>query len=570
MRRRDLLGLIGLGAAAGEAVAREIAQRIEDSSRELRFVGRKTGAHPFRVRPLGKRPHMIVITLDMVSPDHYHPSRSFRAEMELPAIEGLLSDSVVFDNAFCHSPLCAPARAALATGRYSYITANGERAHDGHEIALRPGDVIFQEYLKATGYRTKHAGKGHLGTQKFMDAFDENDNAWDRWAPPIYDDEAYLAHLRRLGVKQQRYKREIVGYGQDRQTPWTSLGGWIEQADGRPFPLEAQYTHYLVERAIEKLDSALADADGSQPVYLQLDVFDPHQPFSIPAGFEARERALAAAAAALPPSYERLRARDFAPNPEWPKIYHFYQRTWGLYDPETLRRYRVANALQVEVVDRALAKLLEALKQRGLYDESLILFTCDHGEMNGRRGLVDKGVYLFPDVLRVPLAFKMPASSGIAPRALSLPVSHLDVAPTLLELAGVEPQERLDGRSLIPDMDGSRAPADRDLLFECGWHTGVNFACGIQSWSASGPHMLYAYNLSSSVDELYDLNAVDAENLAARPEHKKLHAEMVARLGAFVSADPRWRGYWHSLQVDHYVLLPKPSKGDRQMFRPAR
>src|SRR6185369_2296334 len=175
-------------------------------------------------------------------------------DMNLPAMRGLFNDSVVFNNALCASPLCAPARAALATGRYTYITANGERAHDGHETILRPSDVIFQEYLKATGYKTKHAGKGHLGTQKFMDAFDENDNAWDRWAPPVQDDEAYLTYLRRLGVKRQRYKREIVGLQPDRKSPGNSLGGWIEQSDGKPFPLEAQYSYFLAQRAIEKLD----------------------------------------------------------------------------------------------------------------------------------------------------------------------------------------------------------------------------------------------------------------------------------------------------------------------------
>ncbi|MDP2996610.1 MAG: sulfatase-like hydrolase/transferase, partial [Bryobacterales bacterium] len=229
MNRRNFLGL----AAAADP---------------LRFINRKAGLHPFRVREAGKRPHVFVIALDMVSPDHYHPSRTLHRDMNLPNIRSIMSDGVVFNNAFTVAPLCAPARAALATGRYPYITANGERAHDGHETILRPTDVIFQEYLKATGYRTKHAGKGHLGTQKFMDAFDENDNAWDRWAPPIQDDEQYLAYLGRLGVKPQRYRKEIVGLEQDRKSRRLSLGGWIEQADGRPFPLQAQYSYYLAER----------------------------------------------------------------------------------------------------------------------------------------------------------------------------------------------------------------------------------------------------------------------------------------------------------------------------------
>ncbi len=566
MNRRKFLGLAAAATAAGDTVAREVANRTEASETHpaLRFINRKTGAHPFRARDKGRRPHVFLITLDMVSPDHWHPSRALWRKMQLPTIRSLCREGVFFSNAFCASPLCAPARAALATGRYTYITANGERAHDGHETILRPNDVIFQEYLKASGYTTKHAGKGHLGTQKFMDAFDENDNAWDRWAPPIHDDELYLTYLRRLGVKPQRYRKEIWGLQQDRKTRLASLGGWVEQSDGKPFPVEAQYTHYLVERAIEKLDAALAeDASRMNPLYLQLDIFDPHQPFSIPDGFGEREKALRAAFP-LPPSYEEVRARDWRRSADEPKVYDFYRKDWGLYEPDTVRDYRVANALQMEVIDRALAKFIAALKSRGLYDESVILFTCDHGEMNGRRGLVDKGVYLFPDVLRVPLAIKMP---GVQPRTVEAPVSHMDIAPTLLDVAGVEAIERLDGQSLTPYLAGTGTPADRELVFECGWHVGVNFACAVQRWQPGGAHHLYAYNCSSTVDELYDLNDMDPKNLAGRAEFRRLHSEMVSRMGAILERDPRWIGYWHSFRIDHYFDLPKPA-GDVQMFRP--
>lgn len=548
-------------AAAGAAAAQEIAGRIEGP---LRFLNKKTGQHPFRARPVERRPNIFLVTVDMVSPDHWHHARAMHREMELPTLRALERDSVSFRNAFCASPLCAPARATLATGRYTYITANGERAHDGHETILRPDDVIFQEYLKATGYQTRHSGKGHLGTQKFMDAFDENVSPWDRWAPPIYDDEQYLAHLRRLGVKQQRYRREIRGLQQDRKTPQASMGGWIEQSDGRPFPFEAQYTPYLVERALQKLDASEGE---DAPIYLQLDVFDPHQPFTVPAGFEERERHLRRVVG-LPASYEKVRARDWKTIPTEPKIYDFYRRSWGLYDPATVLDYRVANALQMEVIDRALGRFIAELKRRKLYDDALIIFTADHGEMNGRRALADKGVYLFPDVLRVPLAVKPPAGWGIRPHAVDAPVSHLDIAPTLLEVAGVEPAARLDGQSLMGHLKGTAPAADRELLFECGWHTGVNFACATQRWDPAGRHHLYTYNLSSEVDELYDLNDTDAENLAQNPEHRALHTEMVRRLGGFLERDPRWIGYWHSFRVDRYHQLPRREGGDYQMFRP--
>jgi len=566
MDRRNFLGWMGSLAAARRLLGQEIAWRTEGS--DLRFIQRKEGRHPYRLREAGPRPDIILITLDMVSPDHWHPGRALQREMDLAAIRDLARESVVFHNCFTTSPLCAPARAALATGRYTYITANGERAHDGHQTVLRPDDVIFQEYLKAFGYQTRHAGKGHLGTQKFIEAFDENVKAWDRWAPPIHDDEDYLAHLRRLGVKGFRYKKEIYGLQQDRRTPWARWGGWWEQANGEPFPMEAQYTHYLVDRAMVKLDAALEQASPQRaPLFLQLDIFDPHQPFSIPAGFENRERELRRLIR-LPASYHRVRQNDWRRFPNEPKIYDFYRKNWGLYREETAIDYMVANALQMEVVDHALRKFFRALRERGLYDEALIVFTVDHGEMNTRSALVDKGVYLYPEVLRVPLVIKPPRSWQVAPHTVDAPVCHLDIPRTLLEVAGIEPMARLDGESLLPYIRGTGVPHNREFLMECGWHVGVNFACGIQRWDRNGQHYLYVYNCSDEVDELYDLNEEEPRNLAGDPGFKKLHQEMVQYLGAFLERDVRWLGYWHSFRIDHYFELPKPGGGDVQMFRP--
>ncbi|RPJ56138.1 MAG: sulfatase [Acidobacteria bacterium] len=564
MRRRTFLGVSAgsLGAAFGQTGGQASGQR-DDS--EVLYLQKKRGKHSFRATP-GRRPNIFLISADMVSPDHYHPSRELHRHMRLPALQSLRDDAVEFSNAFAGCPLCAPARAMMMTGRYTYITANGERAHDGHETVLRPDDVIFPEYLKAIGYTNRHCGKGHLGVAKFIDGFDENVDAWDRWAPPIYDDEGYLAYLRGMGVKPQRYRKELFGLEPDRKTPRAALGGWITQADGAPFPLEAQYTRYLIEQAIQKIDAA-RDAGTGSPIYLQLDLFDPHQPFSIPSGLEDREKELSAAFG-LPETYKDVTTRDWRPAPGEPKVYDFYRRSWGLYDGATVKSYRVANALQMEVIDRSIARFLQALKERGLYDESVIIFCADHGEMNGRHALVDKGVYLYPDVLRIPLVIKMPKSYGIKRHRVEAPVSQLDLAPTLLSLTGVAPQERFDGQSLLGYLDESKSPVDRELLFECGWHTGVNFACAVQRWKSSGEHHLYTYNASAFEDELYDLNALEARNLAPNPQFKTIRQEMIARMGRLLRNDPRWIGYWHSFRVDHYWNLPREKAGDYQMFRP--
>jgi arylsulfatase A-like enzyme len=564
MDRRKFLSVTSASlAAAGIPGQNKVAgekSKTENSPR--RFIDEKTGKNPFRVSTgRGKLPNIFVISMDMVSPDFYQPSRPLSRELHLPTLHGLMDDGVFFRNAFDTVPLCAPSRASYLTGRYTYVLGNGERAPEGLETELRPDDVIYPEYLKKIGYVTKHCGKCHVGTKKFIDAFGENDNPWNQWSPPVYQDEIFLEYQRRLGVKPQKYSKEIVLLQRDRKTPGNSLGGWIVQSDGKPFPLDAQYSSYLVRRAINKLEDALTSpATRGRPVFLQLDIFDPHQPLSVPEGFGQREKELRQVMT-LPETYKKVRERDWKPFPNQPEIYDLYRDYWGLYNPQSLMDYRVGYALQMEVVDRALARLIRALKDKGLYDASLIVVMSDHGEMNGRWGVIDKGVYLYPDVVRTPLVIKMPSSMGIRSRTVDAPVSLLDLAPTLLSVAGITAEARMDGQSLLPLLDGSATPADRDLIFSCGWHVGVNFACGIQKWDEKGNHHLYSYNASSRIDELYDLNAVEAENLAQQPEHAALRIEMIDRLGALLQSDERWGGYWSPFRVDKFFELPRISGG---------
>ena len=565
MNRRELLGLTAGAAAVGALPKRSQAMPPDKSvGPAVHYINEQTGEGPYR-KAERTTPHIFLITADMVSPDFYLPSRPLSQQLHLPAIRSLMRDGAFFSNAFCTVPLCAPSRASYLTGRYSYILGNGERAPRGLDSELKPTDIIWPEYLKASGYVARHSGKSHVGTKKFIDAFGENDHPWDRWSPPIYIDDGFLDYQRRLGVKPQKYSREIVFLQQDRKTPGNSAGGWIVQEDGKPFPLEAQYSYYLMQRACNELaDAALSPVTKSRPIYYELDLFDPHQPLTIPAGFEKRESELRKSMD-LPETYKKVKARDWKRFEDQPEIYDIYRKYWGLYNSESLREYRIAYALQMELVDQVIGVFIQKLKSLGLYENSILVFNSDHGEMNGRWGLIDKGVYLYPDVLRVPLVVKPPAAMGIRGRVVQAPVSLMDIGPTILSAVGLEPEVKFDGRSLLPYLQEPAPSGDRDLLFFGGWHVGVNFPCGIQRWNADGSHYLYSYNCSSPVDELYDLNAVDAENLAQKPEHAALRKKMIERLGSILEADPRWTGYWAEFRIAKYFDLPK-SRGDMQLF----
>jgi arylsulfatase A-like enzyme len=565
VNRRTFCNLAAGALFSKNLLPNAAAQSPDNAGSRLRFTRANSGAWPFVESGEGRAPNILFISADMVGPDLYHPSRPLSRHVQIPHIRSLMQDGTFFSNAFCTVPLCSPSRASYLTGRYSYILGNGERAPNGLDSQLRPDDTIFPEYLKAAGYVTRQVGKCHVGAKKFLDAFGENDQPWDRWSPPVFDDDDFLAYQRSLGVKPQKYSREIVFKMQDRKSPGNSVGGWILQQDGKPFPLEAHYTYYLGKKAIETVESLIENGSAKRnPIYMQLDIFDPHQPFSIPAGFEERERELRKIMT-LPDSYDAAQKRNFERAPNEPEIIDIYRRYWGIYDPEKLIDYRIAYILQMELVDHVIGMVLSRMKELGLYDDMHISFISDHGEMNGRRALVDKGVYLYPDILRVPLVIKPPRNVPRTHATVDSPVSLLDLSRTLLDFAGIKPEAKLDGISLVPYLRDGHGSEDRTLLFFGGWHVGVNFDCGIQHLAHDGHRYLYGYNCTSRQDELFDLDSVDAVNLIDSPQHAQVRAELIDRLGAALQADPRWVGYWSEFRIARYNDLPKTT-GDMQLF----
>ncbi|MCM8757228.1 MAG: sulfatase-like hydrolase/transferase, partial [Candidatus Omnitrophica bacterium] len=449
------------------------------------------------------------------------------------------------------------------TGRYPYILVNEERSHDGFETELRADEVIFPEYLKAAGYLIGHVGKSHIGTASFIRAFGENCAPWNRWAPPIWDDADYQAYLKTLDVKPPKFVRKIQGKKPDRQTLGNLYGGWVGQEDGKPFPVDATYPHYLVTRAMNQLERLLDKRKPGQPVYFQIDLFAPHQPFFIPSDLAEREKSLRQKMS-LPASYEKWVTNDYRWDEPQPKIYEIYRRNWGLYDQKTAFDYFIAGILQMEVVDLALNRFLRFLKEEGLLEKCVFLLTSDHGEMNLEQGLIDKGVYGHPRIARVPLLLKLPGFSSA--RVVEEPVCLLDVAPTMFNLAGIEALAGLDGESLLVRLE-QPSVRRKPFLFEATWHVAPNPAVAIHDYQGSEKHYRYVYNLCSEIDELYDLNDPESKNLIAEPGLTNVLKEMREQLLDFLNHDVRWRCYLHAFRLDHFQSV-KNGTDDTQMFVP--
>lgn len=569
--KNSIAGSAALGAAAGIGAGRAEGATVNPESPEFErvetFLEDKTHMGKFAYKKGMKRPHIFLISADMISPDTYHPARELAKHVKLPNIHSIGSEGTRFDNAVCTIPLCGPSRASIFTGKYPPYLTNGERAPHGMKVDLHKEDIIFQEYLRKSGYTTKHVGKCHVGTLKFMDAFGENDAAWDRWSPPVMEDDAYVAFLKEKGVEAPVYKRELKGKQYDRKTPGNSYGGWIKQKNGKDFPLDAQYSVYLAELAVNKLDAALNVRPGD-PVYLQLDFFDPHQPYSIPAGLEQRAAELRKHIK-LPESYQRVVNNDFQPLKNEAAVIKPYRQYWGAYDPELVREYILGHCLQMEIVDHALGILFDEIKRRGIWDDSVIIFTGDHGEINGRLALFDKGVYFHPDIFRVPFNVKLAKDSGAEPQVIPEPVSTLDIAQTILSQAGVEVDEGLDGEDLTPVLTGTGGRPELQQLFQTGWHLGVNYGVGFQIYDDEQHHWFYGYNICDGSEDLFNMAEPDPVNLIGDRRYDAVHQRIVTKLAGIISQEKRWLGYWAAFRLHNADMLPI-STDDMQMFVPSK
>jgi len=546
-------------------------EELDKGKNNISYLDQKAGAGAY----VRKRPRQdsdkFLITADMIPPDVYGGGR-YEEAIETPNLDRLKKDGVTFSRACTVSPLCGPSRASMFTGRSPYLLVNEERAHDGMEYELRLEDEIFQQYLAREDHLVRHVGKCHVGADKFVQVFGENSSPWHRWAPPIYDDDQYLDYLREMGIDEFEFSKRIQGLKPDRKTEGNFYGGWLQKKGGGRFPLEGTYPFFLARKAMETVDVLLNKRGDEEKVYLQLDFFAPHQPFFVPQWYAQRRSSQLEGEIEPPTSYRELKEEGFSSPKGEPLIYDTYRKNWGLYETETVEDYIRTNLLQIEIVDRALGLFLDHLDKRGIYRDSVIAFCGDHGEMNGEKGLIDKGVFGHPKTVKVPFYWKRPADKD-GGLTIEEPISLMDLAPTFLEMAGIEPARRLDGESLLPFMEKGSAEDHDPFLFEACWHVAPNPAVSLVSRLSDGDYYLYTYNLTAKEDEFYLFPADNGDG-----EHKNLlgeggrQAEALSKEALFslkeiLEGDSRWRCYWDPFRLQHPEIVSS-EEGDAQMFIP--
>jgi len=359
-----------------------------------------------------------------------------------PSMDSIAEQGTTFDAAYCASPLCAPSRAAMMTGRHVHSIEVWDNASP-----LRCDWPTFAHSFTAAGYRTILCGKMHFVGPDQHHGFEE------RWTQDIYPStfDWTISNRERVFVKPR-------GTGQGRHRVYESGVGRTPDMD---------YDEEVAFRAVTGL-RAIARENSNRPFFLCVSFNGPHYPFRAPREYWDLYRDQDIRVPELP---EGFQSEDH-PTVQWVRdATHLEEPV-----PEDIcRRAKHATLGRLTMLDDYLDRILTELSEGGLEDDTIVLYASDHGDMMGEHGLWFKCTH-YEWSSSVPLMVKGP---GIRRGRIDEPVSLLDLGPTLCSLAGIDQvYPRTDGRDLSPLVTGEGENVDGEMIFEYygdgtwrGWRT---------------------------------------------------------------------------------------------------
>jgi len=425
-----------------------------------------------------RRPNIIFICSDQHSGQMLMGGPGKAVQVRTPNLERLASMGVHFRNAYCASPVCVPARAALMTGRFP-----SDVASYGNATPYDGGVPTWGNYLHDAGYSCWATGKMDLTSDKDI-GFQQIKTQHGHFVRPD------ITELFRRPLCYRIDERELVdGRVADR--------GESEKA---------------------KIDAALAfikarASDSAKPWAAYVGIVLPHPPFEAPAGYWKLYPPDQMRLPNIPPGYlETLHPvfqvlRDFSlistPIPE-----------------DRIRRARTAYYGMITELDGYVGSLLDELQRTGTLKDTVLVYTSDHGESLGEHGIWLKR-NLLEGAARVPLIM---AGSGLpSGRVIDVPVSHVDLTATILDISGVSRPAGLRGTSLAPLIHGDTNAGPPFVYAEC--HTEGNCTGSFMIRRGDWKHIYFSYyperllfNLAEDPGEL--------NNLAGKPETASIQEEM--------------------------------------------
>ncbi|MDH1339266.1 choline-sulfatase [Ectopseudomonas oleovorans] len=365
-----------------------------------------------------KRPNILFIMADQMAAPIL-PLHDAASPVQMPNLMKLAEQAVVFDSAYCNSPLCAPSRFTLVSGRLPSKIGAYDNAADF------PADVpTYAHYLRRLGYRTALSGKMHFCGPDQLHGYEE------RLTSDIYPAD---------------YGWAVNWDEPDVRASWYHNMSSVLQAGPCVRSNQLDFDEEVVFKARQYLyDHVRMSLD--QPFCLTVSMTHPHDPYTIGREYWDRYEGVD-----IPLPRQHIEQSEQDPHSQ--RILKVID-LWDKPLPEDkIRDARRAYFGACSYIDDNIGKLLKTLEECGLAEDTLIVFSGDHGDMLGERGLWYK-MHWFEMSARVPLLVHAP--QRFTAHRVSQSVSTLDLLPTLVELAGgqVEQGLELEGHSLLPHLQG--------------------------------------------------------------------------------------------------------------------
>ena len=431
-----------------------------------------------------------------------------------PNINSIAEGGVRFSRAYVQNPLCSPSRATMITGRYP-------RSHGClcNGTPLPEDEITLPAVLGEAGYATCATGKVHLRPHEVS----LEDHTWIQEYEgdgPYYGfQQVHLSDDYKLGG----YLRWI-----DEQHPeWSDEARDIEDGRSRSgsteawhsrLPAELHQSSWIADRAIEFIGEA-----DEQPFFLWCSFVDPHHPFSPPAPYsEMYERAAI-------PVPEMVDLSAFGPH--WAAR----QQASAGRSSEEWREIIALYLGMISLIDDCVGRVLATLEEQGLAENTVVGFVNDHGELLGDHGLLLKGPFLLESMIRQVQLWRGPGVRvGATDDGLA---ESVDIAPTVLDLAGVAAPEGMQGESLARRLAGEAPGKEAALVQFSPWtaYDGGRFPGGPERMHLNAlvtdEHKLVHY-AAQPFGELFDLREDPGElrNLYDDPGRRALRGELTEQL----------------------------------------
>lgn len=472
------------------------------------------------------------------------------AIIQTPNLDRLAQRSANFSRFFVQAPVCVPSRASYFTGRYPHSHRNRV-----NYTPLAASEVLLPAWLGQAGYRTALVGKTHLyyrypptpqeAGKTGFDLVDLHDGV------PFTDQWSAYARWRQANDPMRDIPYRRLARDVPRLRESLPPGGNPNRAAIDERFSETTWTGMRTRERITEL------AAGPRPFFIFCSFWKPHAPFDVPAPFDSMYNQ-----ADIPlPGRETLETIRQLPVPAQKLILRGNNTDYATDRRQLEWDYRSYYG-NVSHIDREIGLILDTLRAAGVSDNTIVIFSSDHGDQLLEHGLFGKNVF-FESSIHVP--FMIASPGRITPGRYDSLAESVDVVPTLFELIGRREPQGCQGRSLMPLIDGSGRPspardaifcenvipeviAGYEMLFEFEKGKGVNGIRHPDAKMVCTTRWKFNY-YPDGYAELYDLEADPHErrNLAADPAQKPIVEEMKTRLLQWlITADeadqiaPRW------------------------------